>query len=64
MSPQEQRWRDAVERERRILELQAAMKAAQTDEAHTEAESALYAYLDELEAQDAAELAKLGYPEV
>jgi hypothetical protein len=53
--------RDAKEREREILRLQEAMRVAQTDEAHTEAESALYAYLESLEEQDAAELEKLGY---
>jgi hypothetical protein len=42
----DERWRVAVEMERELLRLQAAMRAAQTDEEHTAAETALYEHLE------------------
>jgi len=52
---------DARERERRILDLQAAIKAAPGPDEHEQAKAHLAAYLDKLDEQDRTDLARLGY---
>jgi hypothetical protein len=52
---------DARDRERAILDLQAAITAASGPDEHEQAKAHLLAYLDKIDEQDRTDLARLGY---